>query len=92
MPYFTEQTFSFNSQAAILAAIGSIYISVFGILQMANNFLTNNSEDVVMANKLYKVKVKTEEEAKDEGNDLSKVVTTMQNKKNFTFSPSYQLI
>lgn len=59
---------------------------------MANNFLTNNSEDVVMANKLYKVKVKTEEEAKDEGNDLSKVVTTMQNKKNFTFSPSYQLI
>ena len=59
---------------------------------MANNFLTNNSEDVVMANKLYKVKVKTEEEAKDEDNDLSKVVTTMQNKKNFTFSPSYQLI
>jgi hypothetical protein len=90
MPYFTQQTFSFNSQASILAAIGSIYISVFGILQMANNFLTKNSEDVVMANKLYKVK--TEVEAKDEGDDLSKVVTTMQNKKNFTFSPSYQLI
>jgi hypothetical protein len=90
MPYFTQQTFSFNSQASILAAIGSIYISVFGILQMANNFLTKNSEDVVMANKLYKVK--TEVEAKDEGDDLSKVVTTMQNKKNFTFSPWYQLI
>ena len=90
MPYFTQQTFSFNSQASILAAIGSIYISVFGILQMANNFLTKNSEDVVMANKLYKVK--TEVEAKDEGDDLSKVVTTMQNKKNFTFSPLYQLI
>ena len=43
-----------------------------------------------MANKLYKVK--TEVEAKDEGDDLSKVVTTMQNKKNFTFSPLYQLI
>jgi hypothetical protein len=65
---------------------------VFGILQVANNFLTKNSEDVVMANKLYKVKVKTEGEARDEGDDLSKVVTTMQNKKNFTFSPSYQLI
>jgi hypothetical protein len=65
---------------------------VFGILQVANNFLTKNSEDVVMANKLYKVKVKTEEEARDEGDDLSKVVTTMQNKKDFTFSPSYQLI
>ena len=65
---------------------------MFGILQVANNFLTKNSEDVVMANKLYKVKVKTEEEARDEGDDLSKVVTTMQNKKNFTFSPSYQLI
>lgn len=61
-------------------------------MQVANNFLTKNSEDVVMANKLYKVKVKTEEEARDEGDDLSKVVTTMQNKKNFTFSPSYQLI
>ncbi len=65
---------------------------MFGILQVANNFLTKNSEDVVMANKLYKVKVKTEGEARDEGDDLSKVVTTMQNKKNFTFSPSYQLI
>ncbi len=65
---------------------------MFGILQVANNFLTKNSEDVVMANKLYKVKVKTEEEARDEGDDLSKVVTTMQNKKDFTFSPSYQLI
>ncbi len=65
---------------------------MFGILQVTNNFLTKNSEDVVMANKLYKVKVKTEEEARDEGDDLSKVVTTMQNKKNFTFSPSYQLI
>ena len=61
-------------------------------MQVANNFLTKNSEDVVMANKLYKVKVKTEEEARDEGDDLSKVVTTMQNKKDFTFSPSYQLI
>ena len=65
---------------------------MFGIFQVTNNFLTKNSEDVVMANKLYKVKVKTEEEARDEGDDLSKVVTTMQNKKNFTFSPSYQLI
>ena len=61
-------------------------------MQVANNFLTKNSEDVVMANKLYKVKVKTEEGARDEGDDLSKVVTTMQNKKNFTFSPLYQLI
>jgi hypothetical protein len=55
MPYYNEVSYSFNSQFAILGAIGSIYVSVFGIFQMVSNYLTLNTEDVVMANKLYKV-------------------------------------
>jgi hypothetical protein len=57
-----------TSQFSILGAIGSIYVSVFGVLQMVNNYLTKNSEDVTMANKLYKVK--KSEEVKTEGDEV----------------------
>lgn len=85
--YYQEQNFVFNTQFAILGAIGSIYVSVFGILQMANNYLTKNSEDVVMANKLYKVKKNAEFTAEGEG--LDQVLNTLKNKQNFEFSPMY---
>jgi hypothetical protein len=85
--YYQEQNFVFNTQFAILGAIGSIYVSVFGILQMVNNYLTKNSEDVVMANKLYKVKKNAEFTAEGEG--LDQVLNTLKNKQNFEFSPMY---
>jgi len=54
---------------------------------MANNYLTKNSEDIVMANKLYKVK--TGEETNTEGEGIEQVINSMKNKKNFEFSPMY---
>ncbi len=54
---------------------------------MANNYLTKNSEDVVMANKLYKVKKNAEFTAEGEG--LDQVLNTLKNKQNFEFSPMY---
>jgi hypothetical protein len=75
---------------SILAAIGSIYVSIFGILQMVNNYITKNSEDVAMANKLYKVK--TGQDANSGGTGLEQVLSTLQNKKSFEFSPLYQVL
>ena len=80
MPYIQVQTLTSLNQATILGGIGSIYILVFGVLQMVNNYLTKNSEDVTMANQLYKVK-------KDRdtiyiptlvGSDRQQVVTSIQ--------------
>ena len=53
-----------TSQTSILANIGSIYTTAFGVMLFLNNYLTKNSEDVVMANKLYKVE-NNEEVSKD---------------------------
>lgn len=75
---------------SILAAIGSIYVSIFGICQMVNNYLTKNSEDIAMANKLYKVKIT--ENVNTEGQPLEQVLKNLQNKKSFEFSPFYQLM
>ena len=53
-----------TSQTSILANIGSIYTTAFGVMLFLNNYFTKNSEDDVMANKLYKVE-KNEEVSKD---------------------------
>jgi hypothetical protein len=70
-----EQTLSCNNQASIIGGIGSIYVLVFGILQMLNNYLTKNSEDVVMASKLYTVKNNTDLELGD--NDKEQVLNAI---------------
>ena len=70
------QTLSTLNQATILGGIGSIYILIFGVLQMVNNYLTKNSENVTMANQLYKVK--NESDSTLVGSDKQQVVTTIQ--------------
>ena len=76
MPYIQVQTLTSLNQATILGGIGSIYILVFGVLQMVNNYLTKNSEDVTMANQLYKVK--NESNPALVGSDKQQVITTIQ--------------
>jgi hypothetical protein len=88
LPFYQIDTISYNNQAVILGGIGSIYVAVFGILQIVNNFLTKNSEDVVMANKLYKVEKKTA--AQSGGSEKQQVVNTMQARENFTFTSGLQ--
>ena len=74
--YIQVQTLSTLNQATILSGIGSIYILVFGVLQLVNNYLTKNSEDVTMANQLYKVK--NDRDPTLVGSDKQQVVTTIQ--------------
>ena len=50
---------------------------------MVNNYLTKNSEDVVMASKLYKVK--NDRDVALGGDDKQQVITTIQARKNFMF-------
>ena len=78
MPYIQDQTLSTLNQATILGGIGSIYILVFGVLQVVNNYLTKNSEDVVMASQLYKVK--NDGNPSLGGNDKQQVVATIKAK------------
>jgi hypothetical protein len=56
---------------------------VFGVLQVVNNYLTKNSEDVVMASKLYKVK--NDRDPTLAGSNKQQVVATIQARSNFTF-------
>jgi hypothetical protein len=51
---------------------------VFGVLQVVNNYLTKNSEDVVMASQLYKVK--NDGNPSLGGNDKQQVVATIKAK------------
>jgi hypothetical protein len=43
-----------------MSGIGSIFVLAFGISQAISAYLTKNSDDIALANQLYKVKVKDE--------------------------------